>query len=173
MRCRRRRARGKLAGADSGDYRITYLDRAPGRLQRLVALRRHGAGQGRHIDGAWPDRHAADTARECSKLLWLAELAQQRRPFALAVHCLCGDPEGRPARPIVARAEARQVHARCADSIGPRQTNTMSNKGRKGDLACMPAEEVYGTLRKQTGARSAAAVLSGCYIVPVRGPTVR
>ncbi len=26
------------------------------------------------------------------ELLWLAELTQQRRPYALAVHCLCADP---------------------------------------------------------------------------------
>ena len=32
------RARGKLAGADSGDYRITYLEREPGRLQQLLEL---------------------------------------------------------------------------------------------------------------------------------------
>jgi hypothetical protein len=26
------------------------------------------------------------------ELFWLGELTQQRRPFMLAVHCLCGDP---------------------------------------------------------------------------------
>ena len=54
--------RGKLAGADSGDYRITYLEREPGRLQRLVEF--FGGtvleALARHIDGAWPvDRLAA------------------------------------------------------------------------------------------------------------------
>ena len=88
--------RGKLAGADSGAYRITYLDRDPGRLQRLVEF--FGgtvlAALGSHIDGAWPLTGAPlATAREMQQeLRWLAELTQQRRPFLLAVHCLCGDP---------------------------------------------------------------------------------
>jgi protease IV len=88
--------RGRLAGADSGDYRISYLDREPGRLQRLVEF--FGGTMlealGRHIDGAWLAAGLPlATAREMQHdLLWLAELTQQRRAFLLAVHCLCGDP---------------------------------------------------------------------------------
>ena len=96
MRCKAAAQRGKLAGADSGDFRITYLEREPGRLQRLVEL--FGGtvleALGRHIDGAWPAAGLPlAAAREMQhELLWLAELTQQRRPFVLAVHCLCGDP---------------------------------------------------------------------------------
>jgi protease IV len=88
--------RGKLAGADSGDYRITYLDRDPSRLRRLVEF--FGGtlleALGSQIDGAWPSTGLPlATAREMQQdLLWLAELTQQRRPFALAVHCFCSDP---------------------------------------------------------------------------------
>jgi protease IV len=88
--------RGKLAGADSGEVRITYLDRDPGRLQRLVEF--FGGtvleALGSHIDGAWLSAGVplATTREMQHELLWLAELTQQGRPFALAVHCLCGDP---------------------------------------------------------------------------------
>jgi hypothetical protein len=46
------------------------------------------------IDGSWPGAGLPLPAvREMQHdLLWLAGLAQQQRPFALAVHCLCGDP---------------------------------------------------------------------------------
>ncbi|MGL6111986.1 MAG: hypothetical protein ACRC2B_17985, partial [Rubrivivax sp.] len=37
----------------------------------------------------WPLAQAREMRQE---LLWLAELTQQRKPYLLAVHCLCGDP---------------------------------------------------------------------------------
>ena len=51
-------------------------------------------GLARHIDAALPDAGLPlQAAREMQQdLLWLAELTQQRRPYALAVHCLCADP---------------------------------------------------------------------------------
>ncbi|MGL6112519.1 MAG: signal peptide peptidase SppA [Rubrivivax sp.] len=83
--------RGKLAGADRGDYRITYLERAPGRLQRVVEFF-SGAmleALGHPSADLWPLAQAREMQQE---LLWLAELTQQRKPYLLAVHCLCSDP---------------------------------------------------------------------------------
>jgi protease-4 len=88
--------RGKLPGADSGDYRITYLEREPGRLQKVLDLLGGSVFESlaRRIDAMLPDAglplHAAREMQH--DLLWLAELTQQRRPYALAVHCLCADP---------------------------------------------------------------------------------
>ena len=87
--------RGKLGGAERGGYRIIYLEREPGRLQRLLDLAGVSVLEGLagHIDAAWPVAGLPPAAmREMQHdLLWLAGLAQQR-PFALAVHCLCSDP---------------------------------------------------------------------------------
>jgi len=88
--------RGKLPSAERGEYRITYLDRDPGRLQQLRDL--CGAslfeGLARRIGAALPDAGLPlQAVREMHQdLLWLAELAEQRRPYALVVHCLCTDP---------------------------------------------------------------------------------
>jgi protease IV len=88
--------RGKLPGAERGDYRVTYLEREPGRLQQVLDLLGDSvsAGLARHIDTWLPDaglplRAAQEMQQD---LLWLAELTQQRRPYALALHCLCADP---------------------------------------------------------------------------------
>ncbi len=88
--------RGKLPGAERGDYRITFLEREPGRLQQLLDLLGGSVYEGlaRRIDALLPAaglplQGALDLQKD---LLWLAELTQQRRPFALAVHCLCSDP---------------------------------------------------------------------------------
>jgi len=90
--------RGKLPGAERGDYRITYLEREPGRLQRLLDLLGGsvwaGLGLAQHLDAWRPDaglplRAAQEMQQD---LLWLADLTQQRRPYALALHCLCADP---------------------------------------------------------------------------------
>jgi protease-4 len=88
--------RGKLPGAERGDYRITFLEREPGRLQQLLDLLGGSVYEGlaRRIDALLPAaglplQGALDLQQD---LLWLAELTQQRRPFALAVHCLCSDP---------------------------------------------------------------------------------
>jgi protease IV len=88
--------RGKLAGADSGAFRVTYLEREPGRLQRLVEMFGGTVAEqlaGR-LDAVLPTASvplaAAQQMRQ--ELFWLGELTQQRKPFMLAVHCLCGDP---------------------------------------------------------------------------------
>jgi len=94
--------RGKLAGADSGEFRVTYLEREPGRLQRLVELfggtvfegaarqlaqqlasRWGGWLGGAVLPGAAPLQH---------DLAWLAASTLQRQPYALVLHCLCSAP---------------------------------------------------------------------------------
>lgn len=88
--------RGKIAGADSGEFRITYLEREPGRLQRLVEMFGGSVAEqlASQLDAALPTSGLPPgVAQEMQQeLFWLAELTQQRKPFLLAVHCLCGDP---------------------------------------------------------------------------------
>ncbi len=88
--------RGKLPGAESGQYRVTYLEREPGRLQQLLDLAGASVFEhlARRLDGALPEIVLPlQAAQEMQQdLLWLAELSAQRRPYALAVHCLCTDP---------------------------------------------------------------------------------
>ncbi len=88
--------RGKLPSAERGDFRITYLEREPGRLQQVLDLLGGSVSMGlaRSIDARLPVAGLPlQTAREMQhELLWLAELTQQRRPYALVVHCLCADP---------------------------------------------------------------------------------
>jgi len=86
--------RGKLAGADSGDYRITYLEREPGRLQQLLELFGGTVFEGlaRQFETLLPGAGLAAAAELRQDLQWLNELTQRRQPFALAVHCLCSDP---------------------------------------------------------------------------------
>jgi protease-4 len=88
--------RGKLAGADSGQFRVTYLEREPGRLQQLLEMFDGTVLEGlaSRVDALLPGAALPlEATREMRHdLLWLAELTQQRQPFVLAVHCLCGDP---------------------------------------------------------------------------------
>jgi protease-4 len=88
--------RGKIAGADRGEFRITYLEREPGRLQRLVEMFGSSVAErlASQLDAALPTAGLPPgVAQEMQQeLFWLADLAQQRKPFLLAVHCLCGDP---------------------------------------------------------------------------------
>jgi len=88
--------RGKLPGADRADFRVTYLEREPGRLQQLLEL--IGSPVLKvltdRLNASWPSPGLPlQAARELQhELVWLADLSQQRRPYALAVHCLCSDP---------------------------------------------------------------------------------
>jgi protease-4 len=86
--------RGKLAGADSGDFRITYLEREPGRLQQLLELFGSTVFEGlaRQFETLLPGAALAASADLRQDLKWLNDLTQRRQPFALAVHCLCSDP---------------------------------------------------------------------------------
>jgi protease-4 len=88
--------RGKLPSTERGDFRITYLEREPGRWQQVLELLGGSVSMAlaRFTDAQVPVAGLPlQTAREMqNELLWLAELTQQRRPYALAVHCLCADP---------------------------------------------------------------------------------
>jgi protease-4 len=86
--------RGKLAGADSGDFRITYLEGEPGRLQQLLELFGSTVFEGlaRQVETLLPGAGLAASADLRQDLQWLNDLTQRRQPFALAVHCLCSDP---------------------------------------------------------------------------------
>lgn len=87
--------RGKLPGIDSGDLRVTYLEREPGRLQRLLDLFGGSVIEplAARLLAALPREPLPQTVLDMqSELVWLADVAQQRRPFAPAVHCLCVDP---------------------------------------------------------------------------------
>jgi protease-4 len=86
--------RGKLAGADSGDFRITYLERQPGRLQQLLELFGGTVFEGlaRQFEMGLPGVGLTVVADMRQDLQWLNELTQRRQPFTLALHCLCSDP---------------------------------------------------------------------------------
>ena len=88
--------RAKLPGLDSGELRISYREREPGRLQQLLDLFGGTVREAllKEVDALLPVAGvAAETARTMQhELTWLHELAQQRRPYPLALHCLCGDP---------------------------------------------------------------------------------
>ena len=90
--------RGKL---DKG-FRVQYFEAEPGRLQRW--LQRFGLELDAEV-GDWlaprSDLQAAMTALGlpaqavaplAADLVWLAELAAKRQPYAAVVHCLCSAP---------------------------------------------------------------------------------
>ena len=85
-------SRAKLPAIDSGELRVVYLERQPGRLQQL--LDRFG-GDVRDalmqpIDALLSTGGAAGEAGR--DLLWLVDVAAQRAPYALVTHCLCDAP---------------------------------------------------------------------------------
>jgi len=88
--------RAKLAD----DTRIEYIERTPGRLQRVMALLGGGDATWAQQALAWvgvaplsasalPDSLAAEVHGD---LRWLAEVAGRRKPFTAVVHCLCSAP---------------------------------------------------------------------------------
>lgn len=80
--------RGRLAEADSGQFRVTYLDRRPERLQQVLDLL--GGSVRQQLQQALTGGTLA--AAPPTELLWAADLLRQRQPFALTLHCLCTDP---------------------------------------------------------------------------------
>jgi protease IV len=90
--------RARLDGAERGDFRVSYLDREPGRLQRLLDF--FGVGLPDGLAGGIADALALPLAGWPAALVsawpqdlqWLAGLTPQHAPFALAAHCLCGEP---------------------------------------------------------------------------------
>ena len=87
--------RAKLPGIDSGELRIVYLERQPGRLQRLLDslggdVRQALAAQ---LNALLPAGLGTEAGREMQRdLVWLAEMTAQRAPYALVTHCLCDAP---------------------------------------------------------------------------------
>ena len=81
-------------------YRVAYMEREPGRIERLLdmfggpaasALVRQWASQidaGSTLAGV-PAGVVRDVRRD---LGWLAEVADRRKPFLAITHCLCGEP---------------------------------------------------------------------------------
>lgn len=80
--------RGRLAEADSGQFRVTYLDRRPERLQQVLDLL--GGSVRQQLQQALTGGTLA--AVPPTELLWAADLLRQRQPFVLTLHCLCADP---------------------------------------------------------------------------------
>ncbi|MBN8493108.1 MAG: signal peptide peptidase SppA [Burkholderiales bacterium] len=80
--------RGRLAEADSGQFRVTYLDRRPERLQQVLDLL--GGSVRQQLQQALAGGTLA--AVPPTELLWAADLLRQRQPFVLTLHCLCADP---------------------------------------------------------------------------------
>ncbi len=89
------------------DYRVQYLDREPGKLARLLSM--FGVStEGVVADlitavapslagidpstALLPGVPAAVVQGVRADLGWLAEVAQRRKPFEAAVHCLCSAP---------------------------------------------------------------------------------
>jgi len=80
--------RGGVAGADSGEFRVSYFERRPGRLQQLLDM----AGDNLR-DRLGASNPGLEVLREGQReLLWAAGLTQGRQPFAHVAHCLCVDP---------------------------------------------------------------------------------
>jgi protease IV len=83
--------RAKLPGADSGNVRISYLERRPGRLQQLIDL--FGGNVRDALAAQLGGGLALPVLQDAQQdLAWLADLAQRRQPFQAVVHCLCSDP---------------------------------------------------------------------------------
>jgi len=94
------KTRAKLAE----DTRVEYVERAPGRLQQLIAM----LGGGDATWAAWAQPALAWLGLEVAAtsaalpasvatevrgdLRWLADVAERRKPFAAVVHCLCSAP---------------------------------------------------------------------------------
>ena len=95
--------RGKLAEG----YRVQYLERDPGRLERLLSMfgvSTHGVVAGL-ITAVAPGLAEIDSAQALlpgvptavmqglrQDLGWLADVAERRKPFEAMVHCLCSAP---------------------------------------------------------------------------------
>ena len=84
------------ARAAGPGYRIVYIDREPGRVERLIeafggaAVRVLADQFGmQRLPLALPERVAGPLRQD---LGWLAELVDGRKPFAAVAHCLCGAP---------------------------------------------------------------------------------
>ena len=84
--------------ANLGDKpRVVYIEREPGRFAQLLAMvnTRIGAAVGAEIDARVASALGVAPAAlrgATRELGWVSDIAEQRKPFAAVVHCLCGDP---------------------------------------------------------------------------------
>jgi protease-4 len=103
--------RAKLEPVD-GVYRVTYLDREPGRLERLLGMLGVSSSSvmarvlSEVVVAVAPGLLAADPVGQAllpgapaavldglrQDLGWMTEVADRRKPFAAVVHCLCTAP---------------------------------------------------------------------------------
>ncbi len=83
-------AAAKRAGLAEG-HRVVYLEREPGRLERLIAYL--GAEVGAAVPASSPlPVLPAPLATLREQAAWLAEAARAGQPFAGFAHCLCSAP---------------------------------------------------------------------------------
>jgi protease-4 len=84
------------AAAKAAGYRIVYIDREPGRFERLIEA--FGGATARVLAEHFelqlvplglPERVTGSVRKD---LGWLVELIDGRKPFAAVTHCLCGAP---------------------------------------------------------------------------------
>ncbi len=84
------------AAAKAPGYRIVYIDREPGRFERLIGAfgGATASALANHFDlklvpVGLPERITGPVRKD---LGWLVELVDGRKPFAAVTHCLCGAP---------------------------------------------------------------------------------
>ncbi len=84
------------APAPAPGYRVVYVDREPGRFERLLEAVGGAAAQAlashfelRLVPVALPERVMGPLRRD---LGWLVDLVDERKPFAAVTHCLCDAP---------------------------------------------------------------------------------
>jgi protease-4 len=89
------KAAAQRAKLTEGSYRVVYVEREPGKFERLMglfgdtvaqAVDRRLARAALAVAGV-PPVAARDAVHD---LGWLAELTEGRRPFSVVTHCLCG-----------------------------------------------------------------------------------
>ncbi|MFO1271304.1 MAG: signal peptide peptidase SppA [Rubrivivax sp.] len=83
-------AAAKRGGLAEG-HRVVYLEREPGRLERLIAYL--GAEVGAALPApAWPPALPAPLAGLREQAAWLADSARNGQAFSALAHCLCSAP---------------------------------------------------------------------------------
>jgi protease-4 len=92
-------SRAKLAGAEQGEFSVRYIEREPSRLQRVLSMAGADALVGAAASLGGIELGLRDTGLPWAavrdmqdELLWLADMAQHRKPSASVVHCLCAAP---------------------------------------------------------------------------------
>jgi len=84
--------RANLGDHKGEGYRVVYIEREPSRLQRLLDMFGDAAAgilaeRLELLPAGMPPKMALEVQRDVG---WLANLADDRKPFTALVHCLCG-----------------------------------------------------------------------------------